>query len=268
MTYYVIVKKLELLRSELVSHVPSNWRSWSFADLFEALRKWTGTSPVVESLGKGTNPKRSTLTSGHIYHSQDRYIGNFEYCDSGVHHSSECVKLSTLDERKAFLANKELCFNCAAGQYSANQCPGKLSCRVCRRRHHTSTCQQVSVEPNLAANIVGSSVIHPVVIVDVCGQKFRTLLDSGASHSYESSTLIELTRVQTVKSGTCCVATQLGVATTKLLEYDLCLHSVNRNFELKTRVTQINKRELLTLDNPRYADGTGGHSHLTCMMSN
>ena len=58
------------------------------------------------------------------------------------------------------------------------------------------------------------------------------------------------------------MATLLGVATTKLLEYDLCLRSVNRNFELNTRVTKINKRELLTLDNPRYADRIAGHSHL------
>ena len=184
MTYYdVIVKKLELLRSELVSHVPRDWRSWSFGDLLEALRKWTGTNPVVETFGKGTNPKRSTLPSDRIYHSQDRYVGNCVYCDSGEHRSSKCNKLSTLDARKVFLANKRLRFNCAAGQHSANQCPSKLSCRVCRRRHHTSICQQASVEPNLKANIVGSSVIHPVVVVDVGGHKFRALLDSGASHS-------------------------------------------------------------------------------------
>ena len=262
MTYHVIVKKLELLQSELLSHVPFGWCSWSFGDLLEALRKWTGMNPVVETFGKGTNPKRSTLPSDCIYHSQDRYVGNCVYCDSGEHRSSGSDKLSTLDARKAFLANKRLCFNCAAGQHSANQCPSKLSCRVCRRRHHTSICQQASVDPNLTANIVGSSVIHPVVIVNVCGHKFCALLDSGASHSYMSSTLVELTRVQAVKSGTRRVATLLGVATTKLLEYDLCLRSVYRNFELNTHVTQINKRELLTLDNPCYADCIAGHSHL------
>ena len=109
---------------------------------------------------------------------------------------------------------------------------------------------------------MGSSVIHPVVIVDVCGHKFRALLDSGASQSYVSSTLVDLTRAHAVKSGTRRVATLLGVATTKLLEYDLCLRSVKRDFELNTRVTQISKRELLTLDNPRYAERIGSHSHL------
>ena len=37
--YYVLVKKLEFLRSELVSHVPSDWRAWPFKDLLEALPK-------------------------------------------------------------------------------------------------------------------------------------------------------------------------------------------------------------------------------------
>lgn len=109
---------------------------------------------------------------------------------------------------------------------------------------------------------MGSSVIHPVVIGDVCGHKFRALLDSRASHSYVSSTLINLTRARTVKSGMRSVATLLGVTTTKLLEYDLCLRSIKRDFELNTRVTQINKGELLTLDNTCYADRIGGYSHL------
>jgi len=60
-----------------------------------------------------------------------------------------------------------------------------------------------------------------VVIVEVCGHKFRALLDNGASHSYVSSRLLKLTRAHAVKSGLRRVATLLGVATTKLLEYEL-----------------------------------------------
>ena len=37
--YYILVKKLEFLRSELISNVPSDWRSWSFKELLEASRK-------------------------------------------------------------------------------------------------------------------------------------------------------------------------------------------------------------------------------------
>ena len=218
--YYVIVKKLEFLRSELVTHLGGDWRSWSFKELLEALRKWTATNAIVKGSDKG-NPvkgniaKRPALSSERAFHSQDRYANNCVYCDSAEHVSSSCNKIPTPAERKAFLAKKKLCFNCA--------------CRVCRKRHHTSICEQTS-EPSLTTNVIGSSVVHPVIMVNVNGRKFRAILDSGASHSYVSSTLIELINARAVKCGTRRVATLLGVTTTRLLEYDLCLRAVKGDF--------------------------------------
>ena len=264
--YYVIVKKLEFLRSELVTHVGGDWRSWSFKELLEALRKWTATNAIVKGSDKG-NPvkgniaKRPALSSERAFHSQDRYANNCVYCDSAEHVSSSCNKIPTPADRKAFLAKKKLCFNCAAGQHNAQGCPSKNSCRVCRKRHHTSICEQTS-EPSLTTNVIGSSVVHPVIMVNVNGRKFRALLDSGASHSYVSSTLIELINARAVKCGTRRVATLLGVTTTRLLEYDLCLRAVKGDFALNSRVTRIDKKELLMLDNPRYAERIAYHSHL------
>ena len=94
-----------------------------------------------------------------------------------------------------------------------------------------SLCQQAS-EPSLTTNITGSSVIHPVVIVDVNSRKFRALLDSGVSQSYVSSTLIDLIGARVVRSGTRRGAMLFGVTTTKLEEYNLCMHAVKGNFAL------------------------------------
>ena len=199
--YYVIIKKLDPLCSELATHVIGDWRSWTFAKLLEALRKWTTTNPIAESSGKSGSSKRSSATSERVFHSQDQYVSICVYCDDERHRSSECDKVATPDKRKAFLANNKLCFNCAAGLHKAISSPSKVSCRVCRKRHHTSLCVESS-EPSLTTNIVGSSVVHPVVIFEVGGQKFRALLDSRASHSYVSSTSIELTHARAVKSGT------------------------------------------------------------------
>ena len=63
-------------------------------------------------------------------------------------------------------------------------------------------------------------------MVDVNGRKFRALLDSGASQSYVSSTLIDLIGARVVRSGTRRVATLLSVTTTKLQQYDLSLRVV------------------------------------------
>ena len=132
------------------------------------------------------------------------------------------------------------------------------------KKHRTSICEGGISGSSLTCttNVVGSSVIHPGFVVKVNGHKFHALLDSGASHSYVSSTLIHLIRARAVKSGTRRVATLLGVTTTKLSEYDLCLQAVKGDFSLYTRVTRIDKRGLLMLDNPRYAERIAHHSHL------
>lgn len=208
MAYYVLVKKLEFLRSELVSHVPSDWLSWSFKELLEALHKWTDTNT--------TSSKRLAL-SDRVFFSEDRWTAGKFLCPRS---------------EKPYLVSKRLCFNCAAGQHNANKCPSKLSCHTWRRRQHTSLCQQAS-EPSLTTNIAGLSVIHLVVIVDVNGRKFRALLDSGASQSYVSSTLIDFIGAHVVRSGTRHVATLLGVTTTKLQEYDLCLRAVKRRLHVE-----------------------------------
>ena len=89
------------------------------------------------------------------------------------------------------------------------------------------------------------SVVHPVVLVKINGIKFRALLDSGASHSYASTTSMSSVKTKAVKSNTLKITKLIGVTTTKL-------KSLRRDFTLDAKITVINKRELLTLDNPRY----------------
>ena len=47
-TYY-IVKKLDVVKAELVSNVETNWRNWTFRDLLNALRKWTEINSVAKA---------------------------------------------------------------------------------------------------------------------------------------------------------------------------------------------------------------------------
>ena len=107
----------------------------------------------------------------------------------------DCHRVTSFDERKKILATKKLCFNCTGPKHRAIECNSKISCRHCAKKHHTSICdRQQAREPGMTTSQVGNSaVIHPVVIVKVLGYKYRALLDSGASHSYASSTFVNLT---------------------------------------------------------------------------
>jgi predicted aspartyl protease len=67
----------------------------------------------------------------------------------------------------------------------------------------------------MTANFIGAStVVHPVVVVRINGYKFRALLDSGASHSYTSSTAaIQLIGAKCKSAGIRQIAMFTGVTT-------------------------------------------------------
>ena len=115
----------------------------------------------------------------------------------------------------------------------------------------------------MTANHVGeSAVIHPVVVVQVAGYKFRALLDSGASHSYCSSTFANLVKAQPKSSGLCQIAMLMGVTTKTMQEFNVKMSAVTGSFQLDVSVTKIEKRELLLLENPQYKEVLAKHQHL------
>ena len=48
-------------KGPLVTHVGGDWRSWSFKELLEALRKWTATDAIVKGSEKGNPTKGDHL---------------------------------------------------------------------------------------------------------------------------------------------------------------------------------------------------------------
>jgi methionine synthase I (cobalamin-dependent) len=102
------------------------------------------------------------------------------------------------------------------------------------------TPQYVRHQLNLTANVINSEstcVVHPEVIVQVKGIKFRALLDSGASNSFVSETLVSLVGV---KTSTRQISTLMGATTTKMSQFDLSFEALKGGFVLNARVTMIN----------------------------
>jgi hypothetical protein len=271
-SFYIIIKKLEVLKAELVTHVSGDWRDWSFAELLEALRKWTETNAFIKTEKRIS--RRPEISNGSAFHSRDSNV--CVYCQSTDHKAPQCNVISSPEARKKYLADNKLCFNCASGQHAASSCKSKISCQKCKRRHHTSICFNPEDNGELAmTSNVGSThlrngpnklspttVIHPVVVVKVGGMKLRALLDSGASHSYVSARLVELTQASEVKRETRRIATLMGTSTSKFSQYDIRLESVKGNFELDARVTKIEKSELLSLENSHNYELVKNYAHL------
>jgi ABC-type molybdenum transport system ATPase subunit/photorepair protein PhrA len=101
-----------------------------------------------------------------------------------------------------------------------------------------------------------------VVIVQVKGIKFRALLDSGASNSFVSETLVSLVGVKAVKTSTRQISTLMGATATKMSQFDLSLQELKGGFVLNARAAMIKNRELLLLDNPHLDKRIEAHQYL------
>ena len=252
--------KLEVIKNELAM-LNENWSEWTFVQFLEALEKWTTNNPnnpTQENQNlKSYNGRRERSRS---YFAKREHTGSQPtrsclYCSSGDHQAISCDKVVKPEERKKILAEKRLCFNCTGAKHRAVDCKSKNTCQVCQGKHHTSICDKAQTprEPGMTANHVGeSTVIHPVVVVKIDGYKFRALLDSGASHSYASSTTINLINAKLRSTGLRQIAMLTGVTTRMMQVYEVTMCAVSGDFKLDVNVTKIEKRELLTLENPHY----------------
>ena len=127
--------KLPAIRGDLVQTDP-DWEKWNFAQLSKAVRLWTKRNPIEEQeTSEQPNSKRDRSRKLFQARGGDGKPNKCVYCGDVTHRSSECQKISTLNERKQFLARKQLCFNCATPNHHAAECFSKKTCLHCHKCH-------------------------------------------------------------------------------------------------------------------------------------
>ena len=106
------IDKLSGIRGDLVRN-DGDWQTWDFLKLCDALKSWTRRNPVFSDESKSDrSPSRSYNTR-----QQDTKTRACVYCDGTSHKSSECQRVASFEERKKFMADKKLCFNCACPKH-------------------------------------------------------------------------------------------------------------------------------------------------------
>ena len=94
--------------------------------------------PTTSSFVTGTTPKP--------YQHQNRYVPQTiekRPCVSchDIHLPSTCTQVNDISARISIVKRDKLCFNCL-GNHRLNECNSKYTCRNCKKRHHTSICNQ------------------------------------------------------------------------------------------------------------------------------
>lgn len=262
--------KLPAIRGDLVRMDP-DWESWNFAQLSEAIRLWTRRNPVEERQERDTteqfNRKRNRPPPNKLFRAGggDGKQSKCVYCGDVEHKSSDCQKITTVDERKQFLARRKLCFNCATSNHRAAECFSKKTCLHCHKRHHTSICDSGQIDSGRQTLMTASENnegILPVVTVKIDGITCRALIDTGAGSSYASAQLLDLLKKRPCETKTRRVDMLISSKVTKLEVYDTVVESLNGNFKMSVKLTKVNKGELLSIDNPKYGQLIDKYPHL------
>ena len=69
----------------------------------------------------------------------DRRQRSCTFCKSTSHTTSKCNVITDKQKRVEVVKQENLCFNCL-GHHKISQCPSKYRCKICKRKHHTSLC--------------------------------------------------------------------------------------------------------------------------------
>ena len=113
-----------------------------------------------------------------------------------------------------------------------------------------------------ATSLGNSTVIYPVVVVEVQGVKCRALLDTGAGSSYASAALIDHLKIRPHQREARQIEVMMGVVSKPVELFNIKVSSLKRDFTVNTEVTKVHKRELLSLENPRYKQCLDKYEHL------
>nr|XP_018895666.1 PREDICTED: uncharacterized protein LOC109029600 [Bemisia tabaci] len=113
----------------------------------------------------------------------------------------EKFKKKTTDERRKFVSEKSLCFNCLKANHGRDSCRCPFRCKNCGDKHNTLLCLKSPDSTESSGKNGASFLVHSMssdlittAIVDVVNQsghavQCRTLLDTGSTTNFMSERL-------------------------------------------------------------------------------
>src|SRR5262249_14199112 len=168
------------LPSEVVLRLEENFDGdkWDVKTLRDRLQRHLSARQLAEgpsttpkhkndfSHAKGNSSSSSTLapTTGALSAgSKEKHKGPKCVFCKGAHWSENCMKYSTLDERKAQM--KGQCFRCLKPGHVAKQCDSTKACHHCKQKwHHSALCPKKfgsRLASNEASQVASENVTQP-----------------------------------------------------------------------------------------------------------
>ena len=109
------------------------------ATLFGGVRNSGGAYSGGQQANQGHQGNRGRGRGGRGRRNNRRRNQVCIFCD-GQHQSKVCRTLSSVEERREVIRQKNLCFICLRANHFANECLSNFTCHSCQGRHHEAIC--------------------------------------------------------------------------------------------------------------------------------
>lgn len=231
MATYVVESKLDPESRMKWEEIKSNAAGDDYPT-FDQLKSFLETRfrslEMVQSASK--NNKSIKPRSFHTTTTTSEEDVKCSFCNDN-HYIFNCKKFISerVQERREFVKNNRLCFNCLIPNHTSFRCRHHTTCRICRRKHHSllhennitkgygkDTKRDNAVESNkgeseikVATHIAreehpGQEVLLATALVDVevkSGEKhiLRALIDQGSEASFITARVVDLLGLNKIK---------------------------------------------------------------------
>ena len=173
------------------------------------------------------------------------------YCEKS-HKSNKCVIVTKVDSRKFILRKSGRCFLCLRQGHIVRDCPAKMKCFKCEKKHHVSVCDLIEKNVNEntqgetnanVANVVKLNHSNAVLLqtahafVYSTDEKYsanlRILFDSGSMNSFITPRARKMLNLQTTDTKEMTIKVFGGSRVTNKLDVvNLCVKSKKKDLNI------------------------------------
>ena len=167
------LNKLSHVRPDIV-RTDDNWEDWNMETLINNLQAWLRRNKPGDPPGTLREPpkrERHWFAAKGSDQPRERAVPCCMYCKED-HWANDCTSLVTVEVRRKFFHDNQLCYNCGRPGHPASKCRSRR-CYKCKGRHHTSICDKES-DPVLTAFTPKSEelTIPAIIPVQINGTTF------------------------------------------------------------------------------------------------
>ena len=256
------VNKLPQVKPDLV-RTDDNWENWDMAALIDEIRKWLSRHKVDPGETRKEGSWFTSKGSGNEVQTGKPVTPVCIFCKKD-HWGGDCKTVVSLEARKKYFVENQLCFNCGRAGHRANKCRSR-GCVKCRARHHTSLCDQENNTRNSVftgyTSPVEGQTLPPMIPVNIKGTTLWAYLDSGSSRNFISSDAARKLKLTPVRHETRQIVTLSGTTKQSLPIFEVTMTSLDGKTRERVELTGSKMSDFTTVRRPKLSDLKSKYGH-------